>query len=134
MSRFSKSIKQLLERNPIIIKVSSQLSYTFKFKEEAVKAYKSGTSPKEIFIRADIDLSLFSTKYAKNSIWRWVKIVEKYGYKGLKEEHRGRSAKGRPAKKFKSEQEEIAYLRAENNFLKKLLALEKKQEKPKGFR
>ena len=127
MPRFSKSIKQLLEKNPNILEVSSQISYTFKFKKEAVKAYKSGTSPKEIFRRADIDLNLFSSKYAKNSIWRWVKIVAKYGVEGLREEHRGKDAKGRPPKKkFKSEQEEIAYLRAENNFLKKLLALEKK--------
>ena len=74
-----------MERNPNIVKVSSQVSYTFKFKKEAVKAYKSGTSPKDIFRKADIDLSLFSAKYAKNSIWRWVKIVERYGYKGLKE-------------------------------------------------
>ena len=84
MSRFSKSIKESLERNPNIIKVSSNLGYTFKFKKEAVKAYKSGASPKEIFRRANIDLSLFGTKYAKNSIWRWIRIVEKYGqYSGL---------------------------------------------------
>ena len=127
MPRFSKSIKDLLEKNPNILEVSSQLSYTFKFKKEAVKAYKSGTSPKEIFRRANIDLSLFSAKYAKNSVWRWVKIVEKYGIEGLREEHRGKNATGRPPKKrFKSKQEEIAYLRAENDFLKKLLALEKK--------
>ena len=63
----------------------------------------------------------------KIAFWRWVKIVEKYGIEGLREEHRGKNAKGRPPKKkFKSEQEEIAYLRAENDFLKKLLALEKK--------
>jgi len=127
MPRFSKSIKELLEKNPNILGVPSQLAYTFKFKKEAVKAYKSGTSPREIFRRANIDLNLFSSKYAKNSVWRWVKMVEKYGFGGLKEEHRGKNSKGRsPKKKFKSEQEEIAYLRAENDFLKKLLALEKK--------
>ena len=127
MPRFSKTTKELLERNPNVIKVSSNVIYTFKFKKEAVKAYKSGTSPKKVFREADIDLSLFGYKYAKNSIWRWVKIVEKYGIEGLREEHRGKNATGRPPKmKFKSKQEEIAYLRAENDFLKKLLALEKK--------
>ena len=83
MPEFSKSVKQLLEKNPNILEVSSQISYTFKFKKEAVKAYSSGTSPKEIFRRADIDLSLFSAKYAKSSVWRWVKIVEKYGIEGI---------------------------------------------------
>ena len=105
MSRFSKSIKESLKRNPNIVKVSSNLIYTFKFKKEAVKVFKSGASLKEIFRRADIDLSLFGTKYAKNSIWRWIKIVEKYGYEGLKEEHCGIHAKGRPIRQFKSEQE-----------------------------
>jgi len=124
-----------LEKNLNILEVSPQWTDTFKFKTEVVKAYKSGTSPKEIFRRTDIDLNLLSAQYAKNSIWRLVKIVENYGVEGFREENRGKNSKGRPPKKkFKSEQEEITYLRAENDFLEKLSDLEKKWVKAKGFR
>ena len=65
------------------------------------------------------------------SIRRWVKYYENEGRAGL-EEKRGKSKgvnKGRPRKNPLSSEEELIRLRAENEYLKKLWALQRGQRK-----
>ncbi len=62
------------------------------------------------------------------SVAAWERIYLEEGAEGLYIERRGRSSKGRPAKKLKPEVEEdllaeVQRLRAENAYLKKLNAL-----------
>jgi transposase len=114
--------------NPNVEKMTaSNLRFTKDFKLRAIKLYQSGQSAAEIFEGAGIDLSDFESAYARKSISRWLAAAEAYGLKKINEERRGLGSSGRPgsSKKFKSQAAELAYLRAENNFLKKLQALEK---------
>lgn len=136
MALLSDSDRQRLQNNPYVEKVtSSNVCYSSKFKIHAVRSVAKGLSPREIFMEADIDLSLFGEDYPKKCLQRWTKIVNIHGENGLKAERRGSGASGRPkGKKFKSDEEELAYLRAENDFLKKLHALAAKYEKKKNFR
>ncbi|MNW51715.1 Transposase [compost metagenome] len=65
------------------------------------------------------------------SIRRWVKFYEHEGLSGL-EEKRGKSKginKGRPRKNPLSPEEELIRLRAENEYLKKLWALQRGRSK-----
>lgn len=113
-----------------------QISFTPEFKIKAVKAYKLGRSPTEIFADAGLDPKIFPERYCSKSIARWLKNLESHGSKGFSEERRGKGATGRPKgpttskKPLSLEQMEarLAYLEAENDFLKKLHALAKKGE------
>jgi hypothetical protein len=114
-------------RNQNVEKVTgSNLKFKEEFKLGAIRQYKSGKTAKEIFIEAGLDLKDFGKDYAKKSIARWLRISKAHGASKLNVERRGINASGRPGnKKFKSANEELVYLRAENEFLKKLQALEK---------
>jgi transposase len=109
------------EKNPNIKKVTgSNIQFTKEFKIKAIRAYQSGQSAVNIFLNAGIDISDFEEGYPRKSIDRWTRASEDYGVKNLDNERRGRSQ----SKKFKTLEEELEYLRAENEFLKKLHALE----------
>lgn len=134
MRSFTPKDRKDLENNPNVLKVTtSNVAYTPKFKAEALKLQQQGQSPNQIFRDAGFDLSLFGDDYARKCIRRWEKMSNSEG--GLKKERRGSKATGRPkGLKFKSAEEEIAYLRAENDFLKKLHALEAKYANKKSSR
>lgn len=134
MGPFSESDRKLLESNPVVAKVTeSNVSFTSTFKIKAVKESLKGVPPKEIFLKAGVDLGLFNPDYAKKTIQRWRKIWETLGDEGLRDDRRGSKSVGRPkGVKFKTLEEENAYLRAENEFLKKLHALARKDEKKKS--
>lgn len=131
--RKSRDLSKYLT-NPNVEKVTgSNLRFTKDFKVKAIKLFESGKSAVEIFASAGIDLQDFESNYARKAISRWLEAAQEYGLKNINEERRGLGASGRPGgKKFKSMAEELAYLRAENNFLKKLQALEKKYLKKKS--
>lgn len=133
MKDWIKKARVILESNPSIEKVGAkQISFTKKFKEAAIKAYQKGKHPVDIFSDAGLDSKLFLEDYCSKSIIRWTKCFEKYGKYSLTEERRGKNATGRPLgskpKKPKTQAElaaRLAYLEAENEFLKKLHALAK---------
>lgn len=137
MKVWIKKARVILEKNASISKVGDkQISFTKQFKESAIKAYQNGKSADEIFLEAGLDPNLFLRSYCTKSILRWISLTEKHGVKGLKEERRGKGATGRPRKSTKPKalktqaqlEARLAYLEAENDFLKKLHALAKKGE------
>jgi transposase len=132
---FTKKQRDLLLKNPNIKKIlNTNLEYTSEFKVSAVKKYESGSLCEDIFKVAGIDLSWFEKGYARKSITRWKKTIDRRGKAALEIEQRGLGSTGRPGiKKFKSLSEEVAYLREENDFLKKIQALELKSGKKKSF-
>ncbi len=134
MGSLSERDRKDLEKNPIVLKVTrSNVTYTPEFKAKALKLRQKGQSPSQIFIAAGINLSLFGAGYAKKCLHRWEKMSAQDG--GLKKDRRGSKSKGRPkGKKFKSLEDENAYLRAENDFLKKLRALEARYANKKNSR
>jgi transposase len=114
--------------NPNIEEITeSNIRFTKQFKLKAIKLYQSGMSATDIFMDAGIEVSDFEKGYARKSIVRWIETIEKYGVKEIDKERRGAGNS-----KFKSLEEENAYLRAENNFLKKLRALEEKSVQKKN--
>lgn len=118
MAKLSQKDRDSLQKNPNVLKVTdSNVTYTPKFKGKAVNLINQGHCAESIFKDAGIDTSLFGEKYAFKAIDRWQKAIREHGKKALYKERRGINATGRPSgKKFKSLEEEVAYLRAEVDF------------------
>ena len=126
MSFLTDKVRKALESNPNIESVTaSNVKYTVEFIESALEQHDSGMSAREIWKSAGFELSFFKDGYCRKTIKRWKKKRETQGKKSFKKETRGRK-KGR---RFSSPQEEIAYLKAENAFLKELRALEENSRK-----
>ena len=93
--------------------------YSKEFKLEIVKIYLAGgISTRELARKNEMKSS--------TQIKLWLKQYAELGSTAFNEETRGRKAgagKGRPKEKFSSEQEELRYLRMENEYLKKLKAI-----------
>lgn len=136
MGSMSEKDRKGLENNPNVLKVTkSNVTYTPAFKAKALKLHEQGQSSSKIFIDAGINLAIFGEDYARNCLQRWMKVFNAEGLNGLKKERRGSKATGRPkGLKFKSLEDENAYLKAENDFLKKLHALEAKYANKKSSR
>ena len=140
MSKWSQTEKDRLLQNKFVSKITAtNIGYTPEFKLLAVKEYRSGKSPQKIFKDSGFDLNMFDKEYAKKTIYRWCKIQDAEGSKGLRSEKRGKASKGRPKRKFDptdldSVLKRLAYLEVENDLLKKLRALEEESLKKKGSR
>lgn len=130
--KFTDQEKEILSNNPNILKVNdSNVTYRVEFKVKAVLEYHKGKSARKIFLEADINI--LSNEKAEECIRRWKKIYKNHGEKGLLEDHRGKSPNGGRSRikeftieeKIKYLETRNAYLEAENDFLKKLKALER---------
>ncbi|QOS99251.1 transposase [Brevibacterium sp. JNUCC-42] len=96
-------------------------TYSKDFKLKAVRLYLSGEQGYKTLTR---DLGISDPSILR----RWVDHYRKEGIQGL-DEKRGRTKnplRGRPRTRPESTEEEIVQLRAENEFLKKWLGLEKR--------
>jgi transposase len=134
MEKFSDADRKRLLASPYVEKLTeSHVVFTSKFKSLAIKKYLEGMSPSDIFNDLGIDTSLFLPDFPKKSIARWKTIFFEEGVEGFEKENRGRGSKGRSKRpEFKSLEEEVAYLREENEFLKKLMALAEEYQKKNG--
>ena len=119
--RFSKEEQARLRTLIAVKKVSDKtLVFTQSFKRRAVLLSRQGKTANQIFKEAGIDIELFPARYFHHVIKRWKKSNLQDGIK-----------KGRPPKVSKKLDEmsieelkaRVAYLEAENDFLKKLKAL-----------
>ncbi|WP_199624859.1 IS3 family transposase [Paenibacillus alkalitolerans] len=132
--KFSAEDLQQLKDNPNIQQVSEKsISYSSAFKLAAVLAYNDGVTPLEIFINGGFDTAVIGPKTPKWCLKRWRTTFAKYGEEALLEERRGKGSSGRkPAgemsveEKLKKAEARIKLLQAENELLKKLEALERK--------
>jgi len=128
-------IKKLLA-NPNVFRCSNKsITYINEFKVLAVKKYyDEGYSARMIFEEASIDRQIIGLDSPDNCLQRWRTIYKTKGEDKLKTETRGKHHKGgRPkirgltdADKIKRMKIEIAYLKAENDFLAKLRAAKKR--------
>lgn len=127
--RFSEEqIKELLQ-NPNVEKCSEKsISYRKEFKVLALKKYHEGFPPNEIFRQANFNINMVGRKTPKRCLQGWRKVLKNKGVKELSVETRGRGkGGGRPKTNWSNEKEkikyleaEVAYLKAENDFLFKL--------------
>ncbi len=108
----------------------SERSITFsrEFKLTAIKQHnKEGSSPKEIFRRANFDLDTIGRDTPKECIKRWSRACRIKGTSELDTEKRGRNKIRKDGDMVEKErikylEAEVAYLKAENDFLAKLRA------------
>jgi hypothetical protein len=124
-----EQIKELLQ-NPNVAKCSERsISYHKDFKILAVKRYQEGHPPQAIFLEAGFNPAIIGLKTPKWCLQDWLKIFNRKGVAGLKTDGRGRhKSGGRPKsikhlldkEKLKYLEAQVAYLRAENDFLAKL--------------
>jgi len=127
-------IKQL-ELNPNVVHVTDKsITYAPAFKIAAVKAYKEGHTPMDIFRKAGFDVDVIGHKKPKHCLNRWRNTFTTHGEEGLLQERRGKGSLGRrPTGEFSAEEKlkraeaRIKLLEVENEFLKKLDALEKQK-------
>jgi transposase-like protein len=135
LEKFSESERKVLLANKYVSKITgSHVVFTSSFKIKAVEMNVEGHSPSDIFLRLGIDPAFFLPDYPKKSVSRWRKIYLEEGKEALEQEQRGKKAKGRPKKTYDpndmdSVRARLAYLEAENDFLKKLHALADLKEK-----
>lgn len=109
--------------------IRKSIAYSKNFKIRAVKLYNDGLTPTEIFRKEGFDLNVIGKDKPKECLKRWNKVYRAKGEEGLIIETRGRLG-GRPKKpedktdadKIKRLEAEVAYLKAENDFLVKLRA------------
>ena len=134
MGKFSVADKKNLFSSPYVEKITnSHVVFTAKFKSLAVQKFFEGNNPNIIFNELGIETSIFLPDFPKKSIDRWRKIFLSEGVDSFKREKRGKNSTGRPKEQvFKSIEEEVAYLREENAFLKKLRALAEEYQKKNG--
>lgn len=130
---FTPMQMRMLESNPNVVHVSEKaITYTSEFKLQAIKSYESGTAPMQIFLDAGFDVAAIGTKNPQTSLKRWRKSYRTCGEEGLLVDRRGRASTGRPSskeltteEKLKRAEAKIKLLEVENEFLKKLEALER---------
>jgi transposase len=122
---YSAEQLQALRNNPNVAKCSSKsITYSKDFKIKAVKAYyETGQGPNTIFLEAGFDLSVIGRHKPKSCLRLWRKIYKTKGKESLNTENRGRSRWKKPRgddSDLEYLQTKIAYLEAENNFLRNL--------------
>lgn len=128
MSKIMYSPEQLrsLRSNPNVAKCSNKsITYSKDFKIKTVKAYyNTGQSPNDIFLEAGFDLGVIGRSRPKSCLRDWKSIYKAKGETGLNTESRGKNGGRKPKTKESKDieylQTKIAYLEAENNFLRNL--------------
>lgn len=132
---FNENEIRQLEMNPNVENVSEKsITYSSTFKLAALKAYKEGQTPMEVFLEAGFDLDVIGRNKPKHCLSRWRNSYNTHGEAGLLEEQRGKGSTGRKVagelstvEKLKRAEARIKSLEMENDFLKKLEALEKQK-------
>lgn len=129
MSKVIYSAEQLrgLRANPHVKKCSERsITYAPAFKQQAVRQYyEEGLSPRQIFLQAGFDLATVGQYKPENCLKLWRKIYRSKGPDALLRDPRGSNRAGKKKPKFDERDPEylrvkIAYLEAENAFLRKL--------------
>jgi transposase-like protein len=126
--KFNEELRLELLNNSNVVKCSNKaITYSKDFKVNAVKLYyEEGLSPSQIFIDAGFDVKVIGTDTPHDRLRDWRKTYNRQGEGGLLSKKRGN---GRPKTKditpeyrIKRLEAEVAYLKAENDFLAKLRA------------
>lgn len=131
---FSELEMRILASNPNVLRVTDKgITYQPEFKLHAVNSQAKGRTPTQIFLDAGFDINLIGKDKPKDCLRRWRQVYTALGENGLLQERRGSQSTGRqPTKeltvedKLRRAEAKVKLLEAENEFLKKLEALERK--------
>ncbi|MDF2629180.1 MAG: hypothetical protein K0R39_3011 [Symbiobacteriaceae bacterium] len=131
---FDPETRTKILQNRNVLKVGeTKITYCPDFKVRAVRAYLvEGKTPVAIFLEAGFDLDLIGHETPRYCLKDWRATYQQRGEDGLRQDQRGRQAKGRPAEqeltaeaKLRRAEARIRYLEKENELLKKLDAIER---------
>lgn len=130
---YDPEAQERILRNNNVLRVSeTTITYSPAFKVQAVREALAGKPPQLIFIDAGFDLDLIGRQTPKRCLARWRAIFAERGEEGLRDDQRGRNAVGRPPEgeltveeRLRRAEAKIRYLQKENEFLKKLDAVER---------
>jgi transposase len=133
MSKRHFTLEQInrLKDHPCIVHISEKaITYAEDFKVRAVSSYQAGLTPRVIFEQEGLSVQDLGKKRILSSLNRWRRMSRRED--GLKDT-RSTKTTGRPRTRPRTPEEELVYLRdkveyleQENEFLKKLKALERK--------
>jgi hypothetical protein len=134
--RFSKEEQVLLLRNKNVTNVTDKsITFSDEFKVNSIQSYAKGKFPAEIFRDAGFNLNIIGNKNPRKCINRWKRIYLTIGEDGLMGEKRGRGG-SRPItlemsleERLTAAEAKVSYLEMENEFLKKLDELERRDVK-----
>jgi transposase len=136
--RFNENQLHQIENNTNVLHVSDRsIAYQPAFKLAAVKSYHEGKTPLEIFVEAGFNVDIIGRENPNRCLKRWRRTYDSQGKDGLMDDQRGKGSTGRPVsnlsfdKKLEQAEARIKFLEAENDFLKKLEALEIQAEQRK---
>lgn len=123
-----------LKNNPCVFNCTEKfVHYTYEFKKNALDLYSHGVGPKEIWRRADFDVTKWNKNYFVLTLRDWKRIVQRDGEEGLNKLgglQYDRGPQYTEKDKIKRLELQIKYLKAENDFLAKLRA--KRAERNSG--
>lgn len=124
-----EQIDEMLRNANVSCCSEKSITYTEDFKLLAIKLYEQGLPSSEIFRKAGFDLDVIGRRQPKECLARWLKLFRAKGPDGLSDRRGKTGRSGRPrtkgateADKIKRLEAEVAYLKAENDFLAKLRA------------
>lgn len=128
-----EQIDELLRNSNVLRCSKKSITYHHEFKTEAVRKYRDeGLSAMQIFKQAGFNVDVIGRKTPKHCLQDWRRIVAKQGAVGLSKETRGGPGRRQSPtyltdqEKIKDLQMKVAYLKAENAFLVKLRAKQKR--------
>lgn len=130
---YDSAARERILRNENVVRVSeTTITYSPTFKVQAVRAALAGKPPHLVFVDAGFDLDLIGRETPRRCLTRWRAVYRDRGEDGLHDDQRGRKASGRPLEreltvedKLRRAEAKIRYLEKENEFLKKLDAVER---------
>jgi hypothetical protein len=133
---FSKEEQKLLLKNKNVTKVTDKsITYSDEFKVNSIQSYAKGKFPAEIFREAGFNLNIIGNQNPRKCLNRWKKTYLAKGKDGLTGEKRGHGGR-RPEnlemsleERLNAAEAQVAYLEMENEFLKKLEELERRDVK-----
>jgi hypothetical protein len=133
---FSKEEQMLLLKNKNVTKVTDKsITYSDEFKVNSIQSYAKGKFPAEIFREAGFNLNIIGNQNPRKCLNRWKRTYLAKGKNGLMGEKRGRGGR-RPEnlemsleERLNAAEAQVAYLEMENEFLKKLEELERRDVK-----
>lgn len=124
-----EQIAEMLKNTNVSYCSNRSITYTKDFKLLAIKLYEQGLTSSDIFRKAGFDLDVIGRHQPKECLSRWLERFRAKGMDGLSDQ-RGKTGRGGRPKtkgvtegdKIKRLEAEVAYLKAENDFLAKLRA------------
>lgn len=129
---FNREEVEILKKNEYVKNVTEKaITYTNEFKKKFILEYDKGGIPRKIFESCGFSIDIIGIKRVETSSKRWREKYRENGIMGLDDTRKGNS--GRPREKDLSLEEKYerlkaqnAFLKVENEFLKKLETLERK--------